>query len=88
MNTYFERYLNLGYFLQYVRATEPIITKGKMYFANFKFDISRNLVASLLKDRALPRAGRKDGDYLLFEFAVRETIRCRLIAMMEKYTDM
>jgi hypothetical protein len=87
MNAYFEKVFNMSYFLKYVRSTEPIITKGKMLFANFNFDFSRNIIASLLKDRKLPAIGKKDGNYLLFEFAVRETIRCRLIAMLEKYTD-
>jgi hypothetical protein len=87
MNAYFEKVFNMSYFLKYVRSTEPIIAKGKMLFANFNFDLSRNILASLLKDRKLPAIGKKDGNYLLFEFAVRETIRCRLISMLEKYTD-
>jgi len=87
MNAYFEKVFNMSYFLKYVRSTEPIITKGKMLFANFNFELSRNILASLLKDRKLPAIGKKDGNYLLFEFAVRETIRCRLISMLEKYTD-
>jgi hypothetical protein len=87
MNAYFEKTLNINYFLKYVRSTEPMITKGKMLFANFNFDLSRNIVASLLRDRKLPAMGKKDNNYLLFEFAVRETIRCRLVSMLEKYTD-
>jgi hypothetical protein len=87
MNTYFEKIFNMSYLLKFVRSSEPIVTKGKMVFANFKFELSRNIIASLLKDRKLPAIGKKDGNYLLFEFAVRETIRCRLISMLEKYTD-
>jgi len=87
MNSYFEKVLNISYFLKYVRTTEPMVTKGKMLFANFNFELSRNILSLLLKDRRLPPQ-IKDGNYLLFEFAVKETIRCRLIAMYEKYTDM
>jgi len=87
MNAYFEKAFNIDYLLRFVRSSEPIVTKGKMLFANFKFELSRNIVASILKDRKLPAIGKKDGNYLLFEFAVRETIRCRLINMLTKYTD-
>jgi hypothetical protein len=87
MNTYFEKLSNINYFLRYIRSTEPMITKGRMLFANFNFEFSKNLLASLLKDRKLPAIGRKDGNYLLFEFAVKEALRARLITMMNKYDD-
>jgi predicted transcriptional regulator len=67
MNAYISKTTNMAYLLKYVRATEPMIVKGKMYFANFNFDFSRNIISSLMKDQKLPRLPRKDGNYLLFE---------------------
>lgn len=67
MNAYISKMTYTAYLLRLIRATEPMITKGKMQFANFNFDFSRNVLASLIKGRSLPRVPRKDGHYLLFE---------------------
>lgn len=88
MNAYISKTTNMAYLLKYVRATEPMIVKGKMYFANFNFDFSRNIISSLMKDQKLPRLPRKDGNYLLFEWAVKEVLRTKLWLMSKKYDDL
>lgn len=87
MNAYITKMSYTSYLLRLIRATEPMIVKGKMYFANFNFDFSRNFIASLIKKRALPRVPKKDGHYLLFEWAIKEVLRSRLASMIEKYND-
>jgi hypothetical protein len=87
MNSYFERISNWDYLLKFVRSTEPIVTRNKMYFANFNFDLSRNIISSLLKDTRLPRLKEKDVNYFLFEWAVKSVLLKKLQNMQEKYTD-
>jgi hypothetical protein len=78
MNAYIAKQSNMGYLLKYVRSMEPMIVKGKMYFANFNFDLSRNTISALMKGLKLPRLPRKDGNYLLFEWATKEVLRTKL----------
>jgi hypothetical protein len=42
----------------------------------------------LMKDQKLPRLPRKDGNYLLFEWAVKEVLRTKLWLMSKKYNDL
>jgi hypothetical protein len=42
----------------------------------------------MIKGRSLPRVPKKDGHYLLFEWAVKEVLRARLAVMIEKYNDL
>jgi hypothetical protein len=88
MNSYFEKISNWDYLLKFVRSTEPIVTRNKMIFANFNFDLSRNIISSVLKDQRLPRLKEKDVNYFLFEWAVKTVLLRKLQSIQEKYTDL
>jgi len=87
-NSYFEKISNWEYLLKFVRSTEPMVTKGKMLFANFNFDLSRNIISSVLQNKKLPRLSAKDVNYFLFEWAVKSVLVQRLWHMQQKYTDL
>lgn len=88
MNSYFERISNWEYLLKFVRSTEPLVTKGKMLFANFNFNLSRNIIASVLRDRKLPKLAQKDVNYFLFEWALKSVLVQKLDSFKKKYDDL
>nr|UPW42121.1 MAG: putative RNA dependent RNA polymerase [Yunnan mito-like virus 30] len=86
MNSYIGNDFN--YLLRAVRWYEPMINKGKLYFANFNFELSQGIIVSLLKGRKKPHLPAKDANYMMFEWAVKEVLRARLKAIQTKYNDL